>query len=155
MGILIVADQIFVKPLVDPQHLTSGFDEIRDGGQIHGGIDLVSNTSLTVRAITNGIVVYDFDAYNPRYRWDINSPNSCGNTVSIAHKINGVWYIIRYVHLRVNYVSAGRFVNTGIIVGEYSDAGYSKGAHIHMDARLAATGAVVNIEELFDSLGIL
>jgi len=154
MGILIVAEQIFYKPLRDVQRLTSGFNALRDG-KPHGGIDLVSSSGFLVRAITDGIVVRDFDGYNPKYRWDCNLPHSCGNAVTIAHKINGVWYLIRYIHLMANTVTAGNYITAGEGVGTYSDAGYSLGAHIHMDARLASNGSVVNIETLFSTLGIL
>ena len=146
---------LYVKPLT-AQKLTSGYLVDR-GGKIHGGIDLISDLkpeNRVVGAIGEGIVVYDFDGYNPKFRWDCNLPHSCGNFVKIAHKINGLWYVVRYVHLDRNLVSIGTYVTPGMPIGTYSDAGASHGQHIHMDMT-DQYGRAINIEEFFSNLGIL
>lgn len=68
MGILIVADQIFVKPLVDPQHLTSGGENL--GWYLVGGELCIAAfwTALTSPPLTHNAQV--LITYTPSTTWD-------------------------------------------------------------------------------------
>ncbi len=103
--------------------------------QFHDGIDFVcdKHVNQSVRAITAGVVTYDFDNYQEALRW-VKSEHSIGNAVIIEHTIGGKYYFVRYCHLVKNYVTAGESVTEGQIIGAYGDVGYSFGPHLHIDA---------------------
>lgn len=110
----------------------------------HDGIDFVSKDQIVksrldvinseVYAITDGIVTYDFDKYDDDHRFE--RQNSGGNMVILLHEIKGIKYFCRYLHLIKNNVSQGQRIKEGEILGNYSDAGASKGAHLHFDVFL-------------------
>lgn len=106
---------------------------------MHDGIDYVGAgdyggpADRTVFAIADGVVVHDFDGYDPAKRWNPSAPDSAGNMVIIGHNLHGTKYFVRYVHLAKNTVSNGERVKCGQVIGEYGDVGYSFGQHLHLD----------------------
>jgi murein DD-endopeptidase MepM/ murein hydrolase activator NlpD len=102
--------------------------------EFHDGIDFISSSGdARVFSMFDGVVCYDFDSYDVDKRW-IDRKHSAGNMIIIKSEIKGEIYYIRYLHLENNFVKKGQKVNAGDIVGEYSDSGYSFGAHLHTDA---------------------
>jgi len=116
--------------------------------QFHDGIDIVNagqNVSdrlnpvnTQVFAIAPGIVCYDFDKYDDRFRFDLqgHKEDSAGNMVIIDSEIEGIKYFIRYLHLIKNTVMQGDIIKTGQNIGDYADVGFSYGAHTHIDVFL-------------------
>ncbi|MDR4496757.1 MAG: M23 family metallopeptidase [Candidatus Scalindua sp.] len=91
----------------------------------HTGIDLLAGDGCPVFAARRGEVV------------DVTS-ELVGQTVVIAHNINGLGYITRYLHLDEVYVSAGVIVEAGVTIGtviEYSDDDRTPD-HLHFEIRL-------------------
>lgn len=111
---------------------------------LHDGIDFVCKDQIVkdrltvinseVYAIADGIVCYDFDKYDDDHRFE--RQNSGGNMVIITHEIKGVKYHCRYLHLISNLIGMGNKITKGQHIGNYSDAGASKGAHLHFDVCL-------------------
>lgn len=136
-------DMIFSKdpnnfydiPVAEPHRVSSPYGPrvLQGKNQNHSGIDFVSNTGLkNVLAVADGVVTYDQDDYEHHLRW-IDRKHSAGNMIIILHKIKGDYFYIRYLHLDKNNVSVGQEISKGVLVGTYSDVGYSFGAHLHLD----------------------
>jgi murein DD-endopeptidase MepM/ murein hydrolase activator NlpD len=109
--------------------------------QFHDGVDFVAcgdngsvgSADRTVSSIGPGEVIYDKDNYQEAGRWT-NPEDSAGNMVIVKTAIGGAAYYVRYLHLGINRVSVGQRVEAGQALGTYADAGYSFGAHLHLDA---------------------
>lgn len=100
----------------------------------HPGMDFVAGDGdVSVFAIADGTVVFDFDGYDERQRWDMSSNSSGGNFVILKHNLKGVDYFVRYFHLKENTVTNGQKIKEGDLLGHYADVGYSYGAHLHVD----------------------
>jgi len=139
-----------VYPVKNPIITSPYGDRFLNGRpQFHDGIDMVSSNQIIksrleventgVYAITDGIVTYDYDKYDDRYRFDLkgHKSDSAGNMVILKHNIDGVDYYCRYLHLINNIVKKGQHVKCGELIGEYADVGYSYGAHLHFDVYLS------------------
>lgn len=98
---------------------------------VHTGIDYIGR-DFRVYAICDGIVIKDFDDYDPRKRWT-DRRHSAGNYVLISSMIHGKRIYHRYVHLGENNVDHGQPVKQGEQIGLYADVGQSFGAHLHFD----------------------
>lgn len=141
-----------IRP-VRPQHtVRSGFGLRVDPltgkpGQFHNGIDYTSDAGPEVLAICDGIVWFDHDNYDERYRWDFTSPNSGGRMIVVQHIIHGVKRFAGYLHLVENYVSVGQAVKQGQLLGKYGNVGASTGPHLHFMIK-SADNAVENPEPI-------
>lgn len=129
-----------IAPVFDPM-VTSEFGEARNfppfGPHTHDGIDWVSRTGdRRVRAITSGMVILDFDDYDPRLAWT-DRRHSLGNYVIVQHGLANLCFV-RYCHLDKNFVKHGQVIPEGFVLGTYSNAGMSNGAHTHTDVYNAA-----------------
>lgn len=98
----------------------------------HKGVDLISREDATVRAILDGIVVWDTDDYEEAKRWT-DPHHTAGNWVILHHQLGDTGFYTRYIHLVENYWQKGQNVYEGDILGKYGDVGYSFGAHLHID----------------------
>lgn len=134
-----------IRPVAEPHTVTSGYGERTINGQtqFHPGIDYANGDSPAnyhkdkrVFAICDGVVTFDWDNYDPRYKWDFNSPNSGGEMVLINHEIHGVTYEVGYLHLTENYVTKGQKVKRGDVIGIYGDHGAATGPHVHFPMKL-------------------
>lgn len=124
-----------VRPVKEPHRVTSGYGpRVLNGvNQFHDGIDYIHKYGdNTVLAMDPGVVTYDQDNYDDSKRWT-DPKHSAGNMLIIKHDINGENFYIRYLHLQNNYVAVGDVVEEGQEIGQYSDVGYSFGAHLHID----------------------
>jgi murein DD-endopeptidase MepM/ murein hydrolase activator NlpD len=126
-----------MRPPVNSPLITSPYGQKRNfppfGPHIHDGIDYVDkNNDRRVFAVADGVVVLDFDGYDPRLAWT-DARHSLGNYIIVKHTLNGHDCFARYCHLIKNNVSHGQVIKEGFLLGEYADAGMSKGAHLHWD----------------------
>jgi len=131
----------FHEPVLS-NYVTSDFGEriLNGGKQFHDGIDFVNfdptskkyHTDKSVFAIADGIISFDYDIYDERFRW-LRPQDSVGNMVILRIKIAGQDYCFRYCHLGINIVSVNQFVKRGQKLGEYADVGQSYGPHLHGD----------------------
>lgn len=129
-------DTALIRPVLEPAHVTSpyGYRLLNGVRQFHDGIDYVNFADVrTVVAIADGVVVFDNDNYDPAKRYDLNDNSSGGRFVILKHNLHGTDYYARYLHLCANTVSVGQTVRQGEALGDYSDYGYSFGAHLHFD----------------------
>lgn len=129
-----------IAPVFNPK-VTSEFGEARNfppfGPHTHDGIDWVDRSGdRRVRAIAPGRVILDFDDYDPRLAWT-DGRHSLGNYVIVQHGLSGL-YFVRYCHLDQNFVKHNQEVPEGFVLGTYSNAGMSVGAHTHTDTYNAA-----------------
>ena len=125
-----------VIPVVRPYKITSdyGFRILKGKPEFHKGIDLASETNFNdVLSIADGIVTYDQDDYKEALRWT-DKHHSAGNMVIIRHEFRSGLYYIRYLHLGENRLYKGQKIFEGARIGDYSDVGFSFGAHLHIDA---------------------
>lgn len=122
-----------------------GVERIINGSpNLHDGIDFISKDqkiidrlnviNSEVYAIADGVVCYDYDKYDDDHRYERH--NTGGNMVILIHEFEGIKYFFRYLHLITNDVSKWQKVKRGDVIGHYSDAGFSKGAHLHLDVYL-------------------
>lgn len=90
----------------------------RDGGEFHGGIDIMCGYGATIVAVSEGVVTYvgDYGGY--------------GNVVIINHGSGVETY---YSHLSVPTISAGAWVTAGTPIGLSGDTGYATVAHLHFE----------------------
>lgn len=88
---------------------------------VHDGIDLGSESSNTVTAADDGVVIYA--------GW---SNGGYGNTVLIDHG-NGFQSV--YAHLSAITVSCGQSVSQGSQIGVVGSTGNSTGPHLHFEIR--------------------
>jgi len=101
--------------------------------EFHDGIDFVSKKGdLRVYAICPGKIIYDFDGYDEKLRWN-DKHHSAGNMLIQEIDWNGKIYYVRYLHLIGNFVKKNEAVTESQIIGEYGDVGYSFGPHLHFD----------------------
>jgi murein DD-endopeptidase MepM/ murein hydrolase activator NlpD len=126
-------------PVKEPHRITSPYGNrnspITGKQEFHPGIDIVSDSGeKTLFAIADGVIVDDKDDYNDANRWNIKGKDTVGNRFVYRSIINGKIIYITYYHTAKNNVSVGDKIKKGQIIGEYGDVGYSKGAHVHLQA---------------------
>ena len=140
------------RPVILPHKVGDGYGwrKLQGRRNWHNGIDYTtaadtgpgSVCNRAVLAMADGVVVFDKDNYNHGLRYTVPE-HTGGNMVIVRSVIDGSSYYIRYLHLVGNSVSHGELVSEGQIIGEYGDAGYSFGPHLHVDFW---TDAWVNID---------
>ncbi|MCL7746680.1 murein hydrolase activator EnvC family protein [Halalkalibacter alkaliphilus] len=94
------------------------------GGRMHYGIDIGKNGrtgDVPVVAVQDGTVVRSY--YSSSY----------GNTVIIAHQVNGQLVTTLYAHLENREVSNGQRVSKGQRLGMMGNTGQSFGPHLHFE----------------------
>jgi murein DD-endopeptidase MepM/ murein hydrolase activator NlpD len=123
-----------ILPVKKPYRITSpyGWRTLQKKQQFHDGIDFVSSSSKDVLSILDGVVMFDMDNYDEALRWT-DGKHSGGNMIIIKHEFNGKKYFARYLHLGKNTVKKSETIKEGHVIGQYSDVGYSFGAHLHFD----------------------
>ena len=93
-------------------------------GRLHAGIDIGKNGrtgDVPVVAAEAGTVVRSY--YSASY----------GNTVIIAHNVNGQLITTLYAHLENRFVSDGQGVKKGEVLGYMGNTGRSFGPHLHFE----------------------
>lgn len=120
-------------PVNDPKVTSSfGMRNLNGKPQHHNGIDFVSRSGDTrVFAIAPGKVVRDFDGYDHARRF-LDRKHYGGNWCAVESVIEGQTFVVIYYHLKKNTVKLGQSVSAGDVLGDYSDYGYSFGAHLHL-----------------------
>jgi peptidoglycan hydrolase CwlO-like protein len=94
------------------------------GGNMHYGIDIGKNGrsgDVPIVAVQDGTVVRAY--YSSSY----------GNTVMIAHQVNGKPVTTLYAHMENLEVSTGQSVSKGQRLGLMGNTGQSFGAHLHFE----------------------
>ncbi|GAE27128.1 hypothetical protein JCM9140_3245 [Halalkalibacter wakoensis JCM 9140] len=94
------------------------------GGRMHNGIDIGKNGrtgDVPVVAVQDGTVVRSY--YSSSY----------GNTVIIAHQVDGRLVTTLYAHLENREVSNGQRVSKGQRLGLMGNTGRSFGPHLHFE----------------------
>jgi hypothetical protein len=64
-----------------------------------------------------------------------NNPNGFGNSVTIAHSINGVRYVTLYAHMKNGSIKVkkGQAITAGTPLGKMGTTGMSTGKHLHWE----------------------
>ncbi|WP_017726279.1 murein hydrolase activator EnvC family protein [Halalkalibacterium ligniniphilum] len=94
------------------------------GGRMHYGIDIGKNGrtgDVPVVAVYDGTVIRSY--YSESY----------GNTVLIAHNLNGQSITTLYAHLEDRRVFDGQRVSKGQVLGNMGNTGRSYGPHLHFE----------------------
>lgn len=96
----------------------------RDGGEFHGGIDIMCGYGATVVAAADGVVT--FIGYYGGY-----------GIVAIVNHGSGVETY--YAHLSSPIATAGQWVSAGTPLGLSGDTGYVTVAHLHFELHVNGT----------------
>lgn len=90
----------------------------RDGGEFHGGIDIMCGYGATLVAVADGVVTFvgDYGGYG---------------IVTIVNHGSGVETY--YSHQSTPLVAAGTWVSAGTPLGLSGDTGYTTVAHLHFE----------------------
>ena len=112
---------MFIRPCEG--RITSRFGVIRKNSKIkvHKGVDFGSDGSPIVRAAATGVVTR------------ANVIGGYGNTITIAHILNGKKYETLYAHLKSYSVKVGQSVKQGQQIGVKGSTGNSTGIHLHFE----------------------
>lgn len=90
----------------------------RDGGEFHGGIDIMCGYGATVVAVAEGVVT--------RVDWW----GGYGLVIVVNHGSGVETY---YSHLSSSLIEAGTWVSPGTPLGLSGDSGYATVAHLHFE----------------------
>ncbi|QPC47486.1 murein hydrolase activator EnvC family protein [Mangrovibacillus cuniculi] len=99
--------------------LTSGYGP--RWGDFHHGVDIAKSGSVPVVSAGDGVVIRSYYS------------NSYGNTIFIAHSVNGQVFTTVYAHLSSRQVSSGQTVSKGQQIGYMGNTGRSFGQHLHFE----------------------
>ncbi|WP_088104257.1 murein hydrolase activator EnvC family protein [Halalkalibacter urbisdiaboli] len=119
----VVTEAGFMRPATGSITSTYG-PRATFGGRMHHGIDIGKNGrsgDVPIVAVQDGTVVSSYYS------------NSYGNTVLIAHYVDGQLITTLYAHLENREVSAGDSVSKGQRIGMMGNTGRSFGAHLHFE----------------------
>lgn len=96
----------------------------RDGGEFHGGIDIMCGYGATIVAAADGVVTFvgDYGGYG---------------IVAIVNHGSGVETY--YSHLSAGLATAGQWVSAGTPLGLSGDTGYATVAHLHFELHVNGT----------------
>ena len=123
-GVSYTSSSGFRSPLDIPIVVTSPF-----GMRYHPVLGIMKGHSGTDMAADCGTIIH---AVASGYVNAVSSDVSAGNYVDINHGIvGGNSVITEYLHMQVQYVSPGQYVNAGDALGEVGSTGYATGCHLH------------------------
>lgn len=114
-----VAPDLYVLPLRE-YTLTSKFGQ--RWGKLHAGIDLGAPEGTAYHAVARGKVVL------------ARANGGYGNCIMIDH---GDGIVSVYGHSQKILVKEGQMVEAGDVIGKVGNTGYSFGAHLHLEIRIA------------------
>lgn len=127
-----------IQPILnkDLTRVASGFgwrtDPVYHTGRMHEGMDFTAPTGTDVFATGNGRVV--------SAGWE----QGYGNSIKIDH---GFGYETFYAHLSAIYVTVGRQVVRGEVIGAVGNTGKSTGPHLHYEVH--QKGVPVNPQNFY------
>lgn len=87
----------------------------------HNGIDIANSIGTPIRAAASGKVIF------------AGTMSGYGNTVMIAHTVNGKSYTTLYAHMSAFSVRNGQSVSQGQQIGKIGNTGASTGPHLHFE----------------------
>ncbi|WP_314964409.1 peptidoglycan DD-metalloendopeptidase family protein [uncultured Actinomyces sp.] len=123
-GVSYTSSSGFRNPLDIPIVVTSPF-----GMRYHPVLGIMKGHSGTDMAADCGTIIH---AVASGYVSAVSSDVSAGNYVDVNHGIvGGNSVITEYLHMQVQYVSPGQYVNAGDALGEVGSTGYATGCHLH------------------------
>jgi murein DD-endopeptidase MepM/ murein hydrolase activator NlpD len=120
---------LFIKPCEG--RITSRYGQIRKNSgtntlRLHKGVDFGSDGSTKIIAAASGIITR------------AKAIEGYGNTVTIAHVINGNKYETLYAHLKSISVKVGQIVKQSQQVGIKGDTGNATGVNLHFEIHIPA-----------------
>lgn len=115
---------MFIKPCEG--RITSYFGETRKNNtiKVHKGIDFGNDGSPVIKAAASGVVTR------------AKVIGGYGNTLTIAHTLNGKKYETLYAHLKSFSVKVGQNVKQGQQIGIKGSTGNSTGVHLHFEIHI-------------------
>lgn len=118
---------LFIKPCEG--RITSRFGQSRvdaatGARRAHKGVDFGSDGSAIIKASASGTVTR------------AKVMEGYGNTVTIAHVLNGKKYETLYAHLKTISVKNGQVVKQGQQIGIKGSTGNSTGTHLHFEIHI-------------------
>ena len=108
------------------------------GGGVHLGVDIAATVGTTVKAVANGVVLYQANSC-PTYGYLGNTcgyPGSTGggNQVYLLVSVGSKTYAIKYLHLQKDSpLAIGSIVNAGEEIARLGSSGNSSGPHVHIE----------------------
>jgi murein DD-endopeptidase MepM/ murein hydrolase activator NlpD len=92
----------------------------RDGGEFHGGIDIMAGYGSAIVSAAPGVVI------------SVASDGGWGQYVKVDHG-SGVQTLYAHMIYGSPTVSAGQYVDAGTMLGSVGDTGYASVAHLHFE----------------------
>jgi peptidoglycan hydrolase CwlO-like protein len=144
----VVTSSGFIRPYPSGFRISAGVWAYPEGGT-HLGTDFATGIGTNIRAVANGVVVYNANNC-PTYGYLGNtcgSPgrSSGGNQAYLIVSVNGKTYAVTYMHLmKDTVVPIGTIVNQGDYIGKTGSSGSSTGSHVHIEVVYLGTMSVGN-----------
>lgn len=115
---------MFIRPCEG--RITSYFGETRKNSKVkvHKGVDFGSDGSPVIKAAASGVVTR------------AKVIGGYGNTLTIAHILDGKKYETLYAHLKSFTVKVGQKVKSGEQIGIKGTTGNSTGIHLHFEIHI-------------------
>lgn len=118
-----ISKSTLMSPVPLPSNFKDNFEELRDGGKRHSGIDIPVKSGTPVKSPLDGIVTFVASDQYP-----------CGGTIDISY---GDGWMSRFCHMKKIDVKKGDIVEKGQVVGlsgggmnDYGK-GRTTGPHLH------------------------
>jgi peptidoglycan hydrolase CwlO-like protein len=144
----VVTSSGFIRPYPSGFRISAGVWSYPEGGT-HLGTDFAIGIGTNIRAVANGVVVYNANKC-PTYGFlgsTCGSPGRTGggNQAYLVVSVNGKTYAVTYMHLmKDTVIPIGTIVNQGDYIGKTGSSGSSTGSHVHIEVVYLGTMSVGN-----------
>jgi murein DD-endopeptidase MepM/ murein hydrolase activator NlpD len=144
----VVTSSGFIRPYPSGFRISAGVWSYPEGGT-HLGTDFAIGIGTNIRAVANGVVVYNANNC-PTYGYlgsTCGSPGRTGggNQAYLVVSVNGKTYAVTYMHLmKDTVIPIGTIVNQGDYIGKTGSSGSSTGSHVHIEVVYLGTMSVGN-----------
>ena len=144
----VVTSSGFIRPYPSGFRISAGVWAYPEGGT-HLGTDFATAIGTNIRAVANGVVVYNANNC-PTYGYLGNTCGSPGRTgggnqAYLIVSVNGKTYAVTYMHLmKDTVIPIGTIVNQGDYIGKTGSSGSSTGSHVHIEVVYLGTMSVGN-----------
>jgi peptidoglycan hydrolase CwlO-like protein len=142
----VVTSSGFIRPYPSGFRISAGVWAYPEGGT-HLGTDFAIGIGANIRAVANGVVVYNANNC-PTYGYlgstcGYPGRSGGGNQVYLIVSVNGKTYAVTYMHMmKDTVIPIGTIVNQGDYIGKTGSSGSSTGSHVHIEVVYLGTMSV-------------
>ena len=134
-------DPIWKKDFIEKNGITeyNKLDDSKKTKKFHNGIDLISDTSLLIKAYKDNLKVITIE--------EDETQNAAGKYIYVKDEDNNI--IVAFCHLNQIKVKLNQNLKKGDIVGIMGKTGRATGIHLHLLIKDLKTKNYINPEEIF------